>query len=288
MNKSSFRFTDRLRVRWAEVDMQQIVFNGHYLLYIDTAMGAYWRALALPYQATMAAFDGDLYVRKAMLEYHASALYDDTLDVGIKLRRIGSSSLTFDAGVWRGSSLLVSGELVYVFANPQTRQPTPVPDALRAVLEGHEAGAPMLQLALGHWGEHEGASRQLRDEVFVEEQGIAAHLMVDEADAGAVHAVATNALGRAVGSGRLVISAPGEGKIGRMAVVRALRGTTVGRQLLQALIAEARRQNLQRVWLQAQTDAQRFYEHAGFVTRGDVYSEAGVSHIDMHLNLASA
>ncbi|OYT88492.1 MAG: 4-hydroxybenzoyl-CoA thioesterase [Burkholderiales bacterium PBB6] len=288
MNKSSFRFTDRLRVRWAEVDMQQIVFNGHYLLYIDTAMGAYWRALALPYQATMAAFDGDLYVRKATLEYHASALYDDTLDVGIKLRRIGSSSLTFDAGVWRGSSLLVSGELVYVFANPQTRQPTPVPETLRAVLEGHEAGAPMLQLALGHWGEHEAASRQSRDEVFVEEQGIAAHLMVDEADAGAMHAVATNALGRAVGSGRLVISAPGEGKIGRMAVVRALRGTTVGRQLLQALIAEARRQNLQRVWLQAQTDAQRFYEHAGFVARGDVYMEAGVSHIDMHLNLASA
>jgi hypothetical protein len=44
-----FRYFDRLRVRWAEVDMQKIVFNGHYLMYFDTAVAGYWRALALPY-----------------------------------------------------------------------------------------------------------------------------------------------------------------------------------------------------------------------------------------------
>jgi YbgC/YbaW family acyl-CoA thioester hydrolase len=49
--RSDFRCFHRLRVRWAEVDMQKIVFNGHYLMYIDTAMSDYWRALALPYAA---------------------------------------------------------------------------------------------------------------------------------------------------------------------------------------------------------------------------------------------
>ena len=51
MQRSDFRCVHRLRVRWAEVDMQKIVFNAHYLMYIDNAMSDYWRALALPYEA---------------------------------------------------------------------------------------------------------------------------------------------------------------------------------------------------------------------------------------------
>ncbi len=56
MKRDDFRLLHRLRVRWAEVDMQKIVVNGHYLMYFDTAMADYWRALALPYEATMHAF----------------------------------------------------------------------------------------------------------------------------------------------------------------------------------------------------------------------------------------
>ena len=44
--------------------MQKIVFNAHYLMYLDTAMGAYWRELALPYADTMASLEGDLFVKK--------------------------------------------------------------------------------------------------------------------------------------------------------------------------------------------------------------------------------
>ena len=47
------RCSHRLRVRWAEVDMQKIVFNAHYLQYFDTAMADYWRDLCLPYEAAM-------------------------------------------------------------------------------------------------------------------------------------------------------------------------------------------------------------------------------------------
>ena len=38
MQRTDFRCFHRLRVRWGEVDMHKIVFNGHYLMYIDTAM----------------------------------------------------------------------------------------------------------------------------------------------------------------------------------------------------------------------------------------------------------
>ena len=53
MKRQDFRFFHRLRVRWAEVDMQKIVFNAHYLMYFDTAVADYWRALALPYEEAM-------------------------------------------------------------------------------------------------------------------------------------------------------------------------------------------------------------------------------------------
>ena len=104
MKRAEFRLLDRLRVRWAEVDLQKIVFNGHYLMYFDTAMAAYWRAMALPYHETMQALEGDLYVRKATLEYLGSARYDDQLEVGIRCARIGNSSIVFEAAVFRGEA----------------------------------------------------------------------------------------------------------------------------------------------------------------------------------------
>ena len=61
MQPTEFRCRERLRVRWSEVDLQKIVFNAHYLTYVDTAMAAYWRRLAVPYVATMAALDGDVF-----------------------------------------------------------------------------------------------------------------------------------------------------------------------------------------------------------------------------------
>jgi YbgC/YbaW family acyl-CoA thioester hydrolase len=151
MKRSEFRFFDRLRVRWAEVDLQKIVFNGHYLMYVDTAVSGYWRTLALPYHDTMHALGGDLYVRKATLEYLGSARYDDVLEVGLRCGRIGNSSLTFQAAVFRGEQCLVHGEIVYVFADPATQTSRPVPEGLRQALNGFEAGEPMVDVRLGGW-----------------------------------------------------------------------------------------------------------------------------------------
>ena len=107
MTRNEFRFFDRLRVRWSEIDAQKIVFNGHYLTYFDTAVAGYWRALAMPYAQTMEYLGGDLFVRKATIEYERSARYDDVLDVGIRCARIGNSSLIFSAGVVRQDELRV-------------------------------------------------------------------------------------------------------------------------------------------------------------------------------------
>ena len=43
MARADFRFSHSLRVRWAEVDKQDIVFNGHYLTYFDVGVTEYYR-----------------------------------------------------------------------------------------------------------------------------------------------------------------------------------------------------------------------------------------------------
>ena len=281
MKRSEFRHLERLRVRWAEVDLQRIVFNGHYLMYFDTAVAGYWRALAMPYHETMALLDGDLFVRKATLEYLASARYEDMLEVGIRCGRIGNSSLVFDAAVFRGDALLVHGELVYVFADPTTQRSQPVPAQLRTLLQDFEAGAPMLDVRVGTWDELGREAQAIRSAVFVQEQQIPAELEWDAADAHCVHAVAYNRFGMALGTGRLLEHAPGVAKIGRMAVRQTLRGGRIGRALLDALTDAARRRGERELRLHAQSSAAGFYARAGFAVRGAPFDEAGIAHIEM-------
>jgi YbgC/YbaW family acyl-CoA thioester hydrolase len=285
MRRSDFRFAERLRVRWAEIDAQKIVFNGHYLMYVDTAVAGYWRALALPYAASMEHLGGDLYVKKATLEYHGSARMDDQVEVGIRCQRIGTSSLLFASGVFRQDTLLVSCELVYVFADPATQKSKPVPPALRELLEGFEAGRPCFEVQVGPWAALGVQASALRTEVFVEEQRIPAHLEWDAADADALHAVAHNRLGMPVATGRLLRHAPGVARIGRMAVSAPLRGGGLGRAVLDALVAAARERGDRQAVLHAQTSAAVFYRRSGFVERGEGFEEAGVPHIEMTRDL---
>ncbi|MDO9285997.1 MAG: YbgC/FadM family acyl-CoA thioesterase [Aquabacterium sp.] len=276
--RSEFRFFERLRVRWAEVDLQKIVFNGHYLMYFDTAVAGWWRALALPYHPTMAALDGDFYVRKASLEYNASARYDDLIDVGVRTARIGNSSKVLDCAVFRGDELLVRGELVYVFANPATQTSQPIPQELRDVLHAFDTGQPMVDVRLGAWDALGREAGVIRKQVFVDEQKIPAELEWDAADAVCLHAVAYNRLGLPLATGRLLEHEPGVSKIGRMAVLAAMRGSRVGRAVLDALMQAARERGDRQLLLHAQSSAAAFYRRAGFEMQGPEFEEAGIPH----------
>ena len=281
MNRQDFRFFNRLRVRWAEVDMQKIVFNGHYLMYLDTAMGEYWRVLALPYEEAMQQLGGDLYVKKASVEYHGSDRYDDTLDIGLLCSRIGSSSIQFLGAIFRGEDLLIPAELIYVYADPSTQTSRPVPDALRQVLLGYEAGESLLEVRTGSWQQLHEDAMKVRIEVFVEEQRIPLAMEQDPADEVSLHAVAYNRLGMPVATGRLLPAQAGVGRIGRMAVKRVLREAGIGSQVLQALTATAGERGDRAVRLHAQRSAEGFYASSGFAAQGDAFEEVGLPHIEM-------
>jgi YbgC/YbaW family acyl-CoA thioester hydrolase len=279
--RSDFRFFERLRVRWAEVDMQSIVFNAHYLMYFDTAVAGYWRALAMPYHDTMVYLGGDLYARKATVEYAASARYDDQIEVGVRTQRVGNSSMVLGCAVYRGEQLLVSGELVYVFADPKTMTSKPIPQELRDLLQAYEAGKSMVDVRVGRWSELGEAARKIRAQVFVEEQHIPAEMEWDGADDGCVHALACNRFGTPLATGRMLEHVPGVAKIGRMAVLAPMRGGHIGRAVLDALLQHARERGDREALLHAQLGAAPFYSRAGFVARGPVFEEAGIPHVEM-------
>jgi predicted GNAT family N-acyltransferase len=121
----------------------------------------------------------------------------------------------------------------------------------------------------------------LRIAVFVDEQSVPADIEHHDWDAHCRHALAVDAAGRVLGTGRLLP----DGHIGRMAVARDARGNGVGSSLLQALVAEAARRGQRHLQLSAQLVAAPFYARHGFAVSGPEYLEAGIVHVPMSCDL---
>lgn len=145
MSHGDFRHRVPLRVRWAEIDLQGVVFNGHYLTYCDVCITEYWRAIGIAYPQDFVGTGVDVYVRKATVEYLAPAVYDDELEVCGRIGALGTSSLRFVVEIYRSrasESPLITAELVYVNVDLQSRAARPVADELRARIRNFEAVAP--------------------------------------------------------------------------------------------------------------------------------------------------
>jgi len=147
MRREEFTLLHPMRVRWAEVDMQGVVFNAHYLMYMDTAIGEYWRAVGRGREQALAEIYMRLYVVKATVDFHGSARYDELIDVGCRAARLGRSSAAFAFGLWRGDEHLITGEIIYVHAAPEEKKSAPLPDLLRDVILAYERTPPEIASA---------------------------------------------------------------------------------------------------------------------------------------------
>lgn len=128
------------------------------------------------------------------------------------------------------------------------------------------------------------ACRALRRVVFIEEQGVSETDELDDMDGAAIHLLATDA-GRPVGTARLLPMGKA-GKIGRVCVLKEMRGTGLGAALIRASVERFRQiDGIATVKLGAQVHALGFYEKLGFTAFGPVYDDAGIPHQDMALTL---
>jgi acyl-CoA thioester hydrolase len=126
-SRRDFAFFHEIRVRWAEVDAQGIVFNPNYFMYADIAVTEYMRAVGFPYPQGFAEFGTDTFAVHAAADFRAPAEFDDALSLAVRLARIGRTSLLFEIGVFRGEQLLTEVALTYVNATRESRAPAPVP-----------------------------------------------------------------------------------------------------------------------------------------------------------------
>jgi predicted GNAT family N-acyltransferase len=142
---------------------------------------------------------------------------------------------------------------------------------------------PEITVSLADWARDHEVLSQIRYTVFVREQGVPPEIEIDEADSDisrVIHVIARNAAGEAIGTARLII----EGqlpRIGRMAVLRSARGTGVGTAILEFLCDEAKRRGFSVAMLHSQTHATPFYYKQGFLSHGNVFTEAGIPHQEM-------
>jgi predicted GNAT family N-acyltransferase len=131
------------------------------------------------------------------------------------------------------------------------------------------------------WEQAQPSAGPLRFAIFVDEQNVPSGIELDDQDANCVHAVAFDVDGKPIGTGRLLP----DGHIGRMAVVKEWRRRGIGAEILEALMAEARKRGHAEVVVSAQLQAAEFYREHGFAAEGKVYPEAGILHQTMRRKL---
>lgn len=124
MSRSQFSFYHSFRIRYSEVDAQGIVFNAHYLTFFDTAMTEYLRNINYDYVQEVEDRNEDFHTVKTLVEYKHPIKFDQIIDVCLKVKKIGRSSLTFYIEIHPEDkdSVLATGEVIWVNANQNTHK----------------------------------------------------------------------------------------------------------------------------------------------------------------------
>ncbi|HFX6378027.1 TPA: GNAT family N-acetyltransferase [Acinetobacter baumannii] len=139
----------------------------------------------------------------------------------------------------------------------------------------------MYKVIAGDWEQLEKGAKYIREQVFIQEQGIAPEDEWDDFDSIAMHFMVYDE-GQPIATARLLP----QHSVGRVAVLMPYRKQGIGKILMQHIIEYARQHKLPYLKLSAQTYVTAFYEALGFKVQGEVYQDCGIPHIDMTLSLS--
>jgi len=128
--KPPFKFSARTRVGFSDTDAQGIVYYGRYNPYFDLARVEYLRSLRLLQNRGEA---GSFVMRANDVEYFAPAVFDDEIEVFVRVSRVGRTSVTFEFVAYRvpDDVLMVTAHQTLVYIDVAERRAQPVPDAFR-------------------------------------------------------------------------------------------------------------------------------------------------------------
>lgn len=138
--KPPFKFSAFTRVSFSDTDAQGVVYYGRYMPYFDLARVEYHRYLGL---FGMGRGEREFVMRASNVVYEAPAEFDDLLEIFIRTKRIGRTSVTSECTAYRVSDdvLMCTAEQTMVLVDVAERRPVPVPKEYRravAEFEGAE------------------------------------------------------------------------------------------------------------------------------------------------------
>ncbi len=132
-----FKYSSLTRVGFSDTDAQGIVYYGRYLPYFDQARVEYSRHLGV---LAVGAGESQFVMRASQVLYEAPARFDDLLEVFVRTRRIGRTSLTCEFCAVRvdDGTLMCTAEQAFVLVDLAERRPLPIPDDYRRAIETFE------------------------------------------------------------------------------------------------------------------------------------------------------
>jgi acyl-CoA thioester hydrolase len=137
-HETPFRYY--LRVRYIECDAQKVVFNSRYSEYVDVSINEFLRAIGVLPDFVEGRLDFQLV--KQTVEWKAPAHFDQVLELSITASRLGTTSFTVATAfrIAGEERVIAAAETVYVLVDAKTLTKLPLPDSLRAALQGGAAG----------------------------------------------------------------------------------------------------------------------------------------------------
>jgi len=135
-NRAPFKFSARARVGFSDTDAQGIVYYGRYNPFFDVARVEYNRSLGLLHRD----WPGDFVMRANDVEYFAPAVFDDEIEVFVRVSRIGATSVTFQFAAYRvrDDVLMVTAHQTAVYVHLPDRKKCPVPEEFREAIGAFE------------------------------------------------------------------------------------------------------------------------------------------------------
>lgn len=131
--RADYRCFLPITLRWMDNDVFGHVNNVHYYSFFDTATCTFLVERGVLQTADSALI---LVVVESGCRYHSEVAYPGTIDAGLRVARLGSSSVRYEIGIFREGAAEASaeGHFVHVCVGRDSKRPVPMPDAWRAVL----------------------------------------------------------------------------------------------------------------------------------------------------------
>lgn len=131
--RSAFATFRPLATRWMDVDIYGHVNNVQYLSFFDTAVNGWYveqGLLAPRVSATV------FLVVETGCQYFSELIFPEEIEAGLRIEKIGSSSVTYQIGLFReGQNLAAAqGRFVHVLVDRESRRPVPITDPMRGKL----------------------------------------------------------------------------------------------------------------------------------------------------------